>query len=80
LNGHLIGQGSAARVASLEVEDMIAFVWWFFTREAEPKERAAFEARLWRPPTPTTPIPVESPWSPEREMAAFSALKAETGA
>jgi len=58
----------------------MSFVWWFYTHDVEEQERDKFKARLWRPPTKDTPIPKESPWSPENEMAGFHALKAMAGA
>ena len=55
-------------------------MWWFFTREADQAERDKFEARLWVPPkTATAPIPKESPWSAEREMEGFAALRKQAG-
>lgn len=65
----------------MELDELCSFVWWFFTKDAEPDEKRKFEARLWRPDKKDTrPIPKESPWSPENEMRGFQALKAETGA
>jgi len=65
----------------MEIDQMLAFVWWYFTRDRDEKEQKKFEARLWRPdPKSTKPIPKASPWSAENEMKGFAALKAETGA
>lgn len=62
------------------MDRLCSFVWWFFTREAEDVDKDKFRARLWMPPKgDTKPIPRESPWSPENEMAGFAALKAATG-
>ena len=81
LDGHLIGQGSPHTLNELDIPEMMAFVWWFFTREADDDEKRKFEGRLWRPiKADVAPIPAKSPWSAENEMAAFGALKAETGA
>ena len=80
LDGHMIGHGSPFSLGDLPIDRMIAYVWWFFTREASDEERKKFEAKLWMPPTKDTPIPKQSPWSAENEMSAFSALKKETGA
>lgn len=81
LNGHLLGQGSPFTIDDMEIADLCAFVWWFFTKDAESAERRKFEARLWRPdPQSEKPIPKESPWSAENEMKGFAALKMETGA
>ena len=59
---------------------MVAYVWWFFTKEASQEDRDKFNARLWRPDRKDQPIPKQSPWSAENEMKGFAALKAETGA
>lgn len=77
VDGYLIGHGSPP-LRDLHVDDALAFIWWFFTREAEKDEVDKFRVRLWIPPTPTTPIPASSPWSAESETRAFAAFKAET--
>lgn len=83
LEGHLVGQGSPRGLADLTEPELISYVWWYFTREADEAERAKFEARLWRPEAGTAqrePPPPESPWSAEREMDSFRALRREAGA
>lgn len=80
LNGHLAGQGATHSIGDLPVHRLCSFTWWFFTKDADSKSKDKFKAALWRPPSKTAPIPKESPWSPENEMKAFSALRMETGA
>jgi hypothetical protein len=79
LEGHLVGQGAIYGMEDLPINRFLGYVWWYFTKDADERQRDKFKAALWRPPTIDTPIPKESPWSAENEMKAFSALKAETG-
>lgn len=68
-------------LTALPLHRFCSFIWWWATRNAEDeKALAKFENAMWRPPAGwSAPIPAESPWSPERENAAFGALKAGLG-
>jgi hypothetical protein len=78
LDGHLVGSGSFWSMNDLPLDRLCAFVWWYFTHDATPEDVSKLEARIWMP-VKNAPIPKESPWSPEREMAGFSALASEIG-
>lgn len=80
LEGHLVGHGSPYGLNDLPINRVAALVWWFMVKDADSTEREKFRAKLWVPPKTTDPIPVNSPWSAENEMAAFAAVKAATGA
>lgn len=61
------------------MDRLLNFVWWFFTRDQQPSEVEKFRARLWRQPVGVTTIDERSPWSPENETKAFSALVTQMG-
>lgn len=54
------------------------FVWYMMTRNADDQGRAKLRAKLWMPPKGVAPTP-GSPWSPENETGAFTALKGALG-
>lgn len=54
------------------------FMWHMLTRNSDKNEIANLRAKLWMPPKGVAPTP-ESPWSPENEMGAFGALRAQLG-
>lgn len=72
--GHAVGD-----LEELPLERFVNFIWWFFTRNAEQKDVDKFEAKVWQPPVADMgkPIDPRSPWSPENEMKAFGAVKAQ---
>jgi hypothetical protein len=70
----------AASMWTLPVPQFAAFVWWWATHDAEEKDRTKFKNKLWMPPVgDTSPIPANSPWSPEAENAALAAFSAQVG-
>ena len=61
----------------LPLERFSNFVWYMLTRNARSEaEVGKMKAKLWQPPAGEKPDP-RSPWSPENEMRAFAALKAQ---
>ena len=81
LDGYRAGTG-APSFWRLEVPQFVAYVWWFFTREADEQHRDRFKARLWLPPVSKRDEEItdsSSPWSAESENASFSAFKAQSG-
>lgn len=78
LDGYLAGHGGLP-MAEMSLSQFVAYVWWFFTRDADEMSRAKFRNTLWRPPKPDSPIPEESPWSARSEAAAFAAFKSQVG-
>jgi hypothetical protein len=60
---------------ALPLDRFNSFVWWFLTKEGDPKEVEKFRLRLWRPPPRVVPTK-DSPWSAENETKAFAGLKA----
>lgn len=53
------------------------FVYYMLTRNADEQAVEKFRRNLWMPPKGVAPDK-RSPWSPERETAAFRAVKAMT--
>lgn len=80
LEGHLVGQGSLLGLEDLPMIRFVGYIWWFFTQNADEKQREKFRAALWRPSSLAAEIPDASPWHPDNEMKAFASLKAETTA
>ena len=67
-------------VEELRPDRFFNLVYHFAVRNADDQnEIAKFDRRLWQPPKreQAKPIPKESPWSAEREKAAFNALRAQ---
>lgn len=60
----------------MSVSRLCAFVWNRMTQNLEkPSDYEMRRAKLWQPPVGSkAPIPKESPWSAESEMAAFKAF------
>jgi hypothetical protein len=63
----------------MPLERFANFVWYMLTRNAEADDAAALKARLWQPPIGAVVDDPRSPWSPEAEGNAMSALKASMG-
>ncbi len=76
LDGYAVGHG-LPDLRQMPLERFCHWVWWMLTRNAKDEaEREKLRAKIWRPPPEvTTPIDKRSPWNPENEMKAFSALK-----
>lgn len=53
------------------------FVYYMLTRNADEQAVEKFRRNLWMPPKGVAPDK-RSPWSPEKETAAFRAVKAMT--
>lgn len=60
----------------LPLDRMLNLIYHWIIRHAEPDEVEKFDNRLWRPPVGETPPP-GSPWSPEKETAAFRGFAAQ---
>lgn len=74
LDGYAVSRNMPP-LATLPLDRFNNFVWWFLTREGDPKEIEKFRLRLWRPPPGRAPTQ-DSPWSAENETKAFAGLKA----
>lgn len=57
----------------MPIRRFTSFLWWFFTKDGDPKEVTKFKNRLWIPPKGVA-IPKSSPWSAEKEREAFQAF------
>lgn len=77
LDGFAVSQNMPP-LESLPLKRFCNFVYWYVTRKGDENEVTKFRAKLWQPPKGEAPDK-RSPWAPENEMAAFSALKAATG-
>jgi hypothetical protein len=78
LDGFLAGHG-APPLFSMPVGRLCDFTRWYLTREADEKERGAFERDLFRPPPGTAPEDAQGPWAPEAETAALAQFGAIPG-
>lgn len=59
----------------MPVAGFLDFVYYLLTRNADEQAVEKFRRNLWMPPKGVVPD-ARSPWSPERETAAFRAVKA----
>lgn len=75
LDGYAVGAGFD--LLELPLARFTNFIWWFFTRNAEPNAIEKFRAKLWQPPKPGVEIDPRSPWAPENELKAFAQLKSQ---
>lgn len=74
------------QMASLNVDPLLLppdrflnLIYWWATHHAEEQAQVdKFDRQLWMPPKGKAAAP-GSPWSPEAETAAFSALAAQVG-
>lgn len=74
-NGWALGHGIHPR--ELEATDLMDLAIYWMTRNLSAEELAKWELDIWQPPTVDyADIPVESPWSAESEMEAFSQMAA----
>lgn len=75
LEGYAVGHGTPD-LRGMPIGTFCSYVHWWLTRNIDSESAyAQFEARLWRPPIGQAPA-AGSPWSAEKENAAFAALKA----
>jgi hypothetical protein len=77
LDGYAVSR-NMPELGELPLGRFFSFVWWWATRNGSEADVAKFTAQVWRPPPNTAPAK-GSPWDPERENAAFAALKAGLG-
>lgn len=57
----------------LSVSRLTSFIWWFFTRNLDNKDRTKFEIELWKPPAGSEVT--KGPWSPEEETKTLRGLQ-----
>jgi hypothetical protein len=60
----------------LPLDRFLNLIYYWLVREAHEDEVAKFDTRLWRPPKGVKPAP-GSPWSAERESAAFAGFASQ---
>lgn len=77
MDGYALAHGFDPLLVGLD--RLCNFVWWYYTQNQSPAEVEKFRARLWRQPIGVTVIDERSPWSPENESKAFSALVTQMG-
>lgn len=77
IDGYGVGHGFDPY--DLPLARLCNFVWWWVTRNAQPKDVDKFKARLWRPPKGQEVKHEKSPWSADAEMQAFASLKKALG-
>lgn len=69
-------------LGDLSLSRLCNYTWYMMTRNAQDdREVQQIRTKLWRPPqgAPAESIPAESPWSPENETKALTALKQGLG-
>lgn len=70
----LSGKGD---ILDLPLDRICNLAYHLATRNADENQLRKFDNRLWQPPIgEDVEIDARSPWSPENETAAFTALKA----
>ena len=76
-DGYAVAHG-VGDLLEFELDRLVNFVWYMISRDRESKDLLRLRALLWQPPAgDTAPIPAQSPWAPEQETGALSAMKAE---
>lgn len=78
LDGYAVGH-NIGPLDELPLERLANFIYWFFTRNGEEKDKRKFDADLWRPDPKDIgkEIDARSPWSAENEMKAFASFKGQ---
>lgn len=75
LDGYAVSR-NMPRVRDMPMDRFCNFVWFFFTRNADEKEKEKFEQRLWLPPKGEVGRGI---WSAEAEQDALASLKRQLG-
>lgn len=78
VDGYAMGTGMG-NLYEYPLDRLANFAWWMLIKDHEQKEVEKIKARLWQPPRGEVEIAPNSPWAPENEMKAFSAIKSQMG-
>ena len=77
LDGYAAAQ-NLPNLQEMDLSRLCNFVYWYVTKDAAKESIDKYNAQLWMPPKGIEPDE-RSPWSPENEAKAFSALSASLG-
>lgn len=73
LDGYAAAHGGTD-LREMPLSRFLNYVWWYFTRNAEKKDRDKFESQVFMPPRGV--VPVKGPWTAEAETQGFQSLRA----